>query len=151
EEQLGARGTAADVRDAHARHFAGRETEILALWDSPKQREAYDWFIAELANLRAAFRWAADDDDLDTAATIATYAGFLGYAVEKYEPIAWAEDLLERARAVGHPRLAFLHVMASTCYVVGRIEDAVRYADLAGELLDAGAHELPFGIHSWPV
>src|SRR6185437_15719890 len=31
------------------------------------------------------------------------------------------------------------------------IEDAVRYADLAGELLDAGAHELPFGIHSWPV
>src|SRR6185312_7240037 len=73
------------------------------------------------------------------------------YAVERYEPVAWAEELLETARAVNHPRLAFLHVMASTCYVVGRIEDAVRYADLAGELLDADAHELPFGIHSWPV
>ena len=53
------------VRTAHARYFAGRETDIMALWDSPRQREAYDWFTAELANLRTAFRWAADHDDLD--------------------------------------------------------------------------------------
>ena len=32
----------------------------MALWDSPRQREAYDWFTLELANLRTAFRWAAD-------------------------------------------------------------------------------------------
>ena len=32
----------------------------------------------ELANLRTAFRWAADHDDLDVAAAIATYAGFFG-------------------------------------------------------------------------
>ena len=32
----------------------------MALWDSPRQREAYDWFTVELANLRTAFRWAAD-------------------------------------------------------------------------------------------
>ena len=38
----------------------------MALWDGPRQREAYDWFTVELANLRAAFRWAADHDDLDT-------------------------------------------------------------------------------------
>ena len=31
------------------------------------------------ANLRTAFRWAADHDDLDTAAAIAVYAAFLGY------------------------------------------------------------------------
>ena len=76
EEQLVAGGEATEVRTAHARYFAGRETDILALWDSPRQREAYDWFAAELANLRTAFRWAADHDDLDVAATIATYAGF---------------------------------------------------------------------------
>ena len=75
EEQLVAHGAATEVRTAHARHFAGREADILALWDSPRQREAYDWFTAELANLRTAFRWAADHDDLDAAATIATYAG----------------------------------------------------------------------------
>ena len=72
EEQLVASGAATEVRTAHARHFAGREADILALWDSPRQREAYDWFSAELANLRTAFRWAADQGDLDTAATIAT-------------------------------------------------------------------------------
>jgi hypothetical protein len=31
------------------------------------------------------------------AAAIATYAGFLGYLVENYEPIAWAEELIEPA------------------------------------------------------
>ena len=79
EEQLVARGEATEARTAHARYFAGREADIMALWDSPRQREAYTWFTAELANLRTAFRWAADHDDLDVAATIATYAGFLGY------------------------------------------------------------------------
>jgi predicted ATPase len=82
EEQLVAHGEAAEVRAAHARHFAGREADMLALWDSPRQREAYDWFTVELANLRTAFRWAADRSDLDDAATIATYAGFLGVGVQ---------------------------------------------------------------------
>ena len=85
EEQLVA-GEATEVRTAHARYFAGRETDIIALWDSPRQREAYDWFTAELANLRTAFRWAADQSDLDVAANIATYAAFLGIGVEQYEP-----------------------------------------------------------------
>ena len=106
EEQLVASGEATEVRAAHARYFAGREADILALWDSPRQREAYDWFTVELANLRTAFRWAADQGDLDVAATIATYAAFLGVLVENYEPIAWAEELIEPARAVDHPRLA---------------------------------------------
>ena len=78
EEQLVASGEANDVRTAHARHFAGREADILALWDNPRQREAYDWFRTELANLRTAFRWAADHGDLDVAAPIATYGTFLG-------------------------------------------------------------------------
>ena len=79
EEQLAARGAATEARTAHARYFAGREADILALWDSPRQREAYDWFTIELANLRTAFRWAADHGDLDVAATIATYAAWLGF------------------------------------------------------------------------
>src|SRR6201994_962729 len=52
EEQPGPGGGATVVRTAHARSFAGRETDILALWDSPRQREAYEWFAPELANLR---------------------------------------------------------------------------------------------------
>jgi predicted ATPase len=113
EEQLAARGEAATVRSAHARHFAERETDITALWDSPRQREAYNWFTTELANLRTAFRWAAEHDDLVVAATIATYAGLLGLWVENYEPIAWAEEVVEPAQAADHPRLAALYAIAS--------------------------------------
>ena len=149
EEQLVASGEATEVRTAHARYFAGRETDILALWDSPRQREAYDWFTAELANLRTAFRWAADHGDLDVAATIATYAGLLGCLVENYEPIAWAEELIEPARAVDHPRLAFLYVMASQCYMAGRIEAAVGYSDAGQTVIGSGRDEVPFGLEGW--
>ena len=147
EEQLVARGEASEIRAAHSRYFAGREADILALWDSPRQREAYDWFTIELANLRTAFRWATDQGDLDVAATIATYAGFLGVMVQTLEPIAWAEELIEPARAVDHPRLAFLYVIASQCFRTGRIEAAVGYSD-AGQIVLArgGGEALPDGF-----
>ena len=40
EEQLVAGGEASEIRAAHSRYFAGREADIMALWDSPRQREA---------------------------------------------------------------------------------------------------------------
>ena len=147
EEQLVARGAATEVRTAHARYFAGREADILALWDSPRQREAYDWFTAELANLRTAFRWAADHGDLDVAATIATYAGFLGFLAENYEPIAWAEELIEPARAVDHPRLAFLY-RDRVAVLDGRTGRGrlSRYSDAGQMVIDSGRDEVPFGL-----
>ncbi|MGB6763660.1 ATP-binding protein, partial [Mycobacterium sp.] len=144
EEQLVARGEASEIRAAHSRYFAGREADILTLWDSPRQRAAFDWFSLELANLRTAFRWAADHGDLDVAATIATYVGLLGAAVQTFEPVAWAEELIEPARAVDHPRLAFLYVIASLCYMAGRIEAAVGYAD-AGQIVLGRSREAPPG------
>jgi predicted ATPase len=145
DEQLVARGDAVEVRNAHARHFAGWETDILALWDSPRQREAYDWFTIEAANLRTAFRWAADRNDLDVAATIATYGALLGIAIENYEPTTWAEELIEPARAVDHPRLASLYAMAAVCYTAGRIDEAIRYSDACQVILARGGDEPPHG------
>jgi predicted ATPase len=144
EEQLVARGEASEIRAAHSRYFAGREADILALWDSPRQREAYDWFTTELANLRIAFRWATDHGDLDVAATIATYAALLGCSGENYEPIAWAEELIEPARAVDHPRLAALYMVASLCCVVGRIEEAVRYSDIGQTIIATGSDKVSY-------
>ncbi|MGO9152213.1 ATP-binding protein, partial [Mycobacterium sp.] len=146
EDQLVAGGAATEVRAAHSRYFAGRGADIMALWDSPRQREAYDWFTIELANLRTAFRWAADQGDLDAAAAIATYGGWLGVGVQIYEPIAWAEELIEPAGAVDHPRLAFLYVIASLCYMTGRIEAAVRYCDAGQIVLGRSREALPYGI-----
>jgi predicted ATPase/class 3 adenylate cyclase len=146
EEQLVASGAATEARNAHARYFAEREADIMALWDSPRQREAYTWFSVELANLRTAFRWATDQRDLDVAAAIASYAGLLAYLVHNYEPLAWVEELIEPARAVDHPRLAFLYVMASLCWNPGRIEAAVGYSDAAQLVIGSGRHEVPFGL-----
>src|SRR5262249_10642590 len=125
--------------------FAGREAAVLALWDSPRQRDASGWFTVELANLRTAFRWAADHGDLDAAAAIATYAPLLSVVVDNNEPIAWAEELIEPARAVDHPRLAFLYQIASQCWQPGRIEEAVGYAD-AGQTVIGNGGEVPFGL-----
>jgi predicted ATPase len=142
DEQLVARGEAVEARNAHARHFAGREADIMALWNSPRQRGAYEWFNVEFANLRAAFRWSADQGDLDVAAAIASYTALLGTCVENYEPIAWAEELVEPARALDHPRLAALYVMASQCYLTGRLDSAIRYSDAGQRVLSTGRGEV---------
>jgi hypothetical protein len=149
EEQLVAHGDATSTRTAHARYFAGREADIMALWDSPRQREAYAWFNVELANLRTAFRWATDHNDLDVAAAIATYAPLLGFVIENYEPFAWAEEVIEPALAVNHPRLGALYIMASLCWLPGRIEESLRYSDTGWLAIGGGTDKVPFGIEGW--
>jgi hypothetical protein len=151
DEQLAASGAADGARAAHARHFAGREPDILALWDSPRQRDAYTWFNIELSNLRTAFRWTADRSDLDVAVTIASYAAFLGAFLENYEPIAWAEELIGPARVADHHRLATLYVMASQCYLAGRIDKAVGYSDASQAATGSTRDDVPFGAEGWLV
>jgi tetratricopeptide (TPR) repeat protein len=149
EDQLVTHGVADVARAAHSRHFADSEANVLALWDSPRQREAYDWFTAELANLRSAFRWAADRSDLDIAAPIAALATVLGSEVGQLEPIAWAEELIESARAVDHPRLAALYVMAARCCMPGRTEEALRYCEDGQLVIARGRDEAPYSAEAW--
>ena len=68
--------------------------------------------------------------------------------VQTFEPIAWAEELIEPARAVDHPRLAFLYVMASLCYTTGRIEAAVGYGEAGQIVLGSSREALPYGIEA---
>jgi predicted ATPase len=150
EEQLVQACEAEAVRTEHANYFAGCETNTLALWDSPRQREAYEWFTVELANLRVAFRWAADRDDLDTAAAIAFLASFLGFWVEQFEPVTWAEELIEPARAVTHRRLAQLYSVATQCYAAGRLDDSLGYAEAGLLAIDSGRFDpVPYAFESW--
>jgi tetratricopeptide (TPR) repeat protein len=157
EEQLVQTGGADDARNAHARYFAGRETDVLALWDSLREREAYEWFALELPNLRAAFRWAADTTDLDTAGTIAYYATFVGNWLQQYEAATWAEELLGPAKVASHRRLAQLYVMAAYCYTAGRTDDAIGYFEAGRTALANGrCDDVPFdglaicsGLYLW--
>ncbi|MGE2736196.1 ATP-binding protein [Mycolicibacterium vaccae] len=150
EEKLAEGGGADQARDTHARFFACRERDVLALWDGARQREAYTWFAVEFANLRAAFRWAADLGDLDVACAVAYYAAFLGIRCEQHEPIAWVEELIAPATRAAHPRLAQLLATASQCYFSGRIDDAVAYADATlAAITDGRFAEVPVASEAW--
>jgi predicted ATPase/class 3 adenylate cyclase len=139
EEQLAATGTIGEVRDRHAGYFAGRAVSYWGMWDGPGQPVAVDWVDVELANLRAGFRWAAEQDDLATAAAIAAHTAMLGHTLQRFEPAGWAEEILEKARAAGLAQLPRLYTAATLCVYSGRQEDAVGYAQ-AAVALGADAH-----------
>ena len=80
EEQLVARHEASEARNAHARYFAGREADVMALWDSSRQREAYTWFNVELSNCvrhsggpRTAATWMSPGPSLPTRLSSALF------------------------------------------------------------------------------
>jgi predicted ATPase/class 3 adenylate cyclase len=131
EEQLAATGTIGEIRDRHARYFAERAVAYWGMWDGPGQRVALDWMEIEFANLRAGFRWAADQDDLATAAAIAAHTAMLGHTLQRFEPTAWAEEILEAAAAADLPQLPRLYTAASLCAFTGRAEAAVGCAQAA--------------------
>lgn len=150
EEQLVATGQGDDVRTAHAHYFAKCVVDIYTLWDSARQREVYDWLATEFPNLRNAFRWSVDQRDLDAAAAIATQTGFFGMLVENYEPVTWAEELVDLASAGDHPRLVSLCAIASLCYVFGRGDDALRYSEAGQIAMRDDSNDVPFSPdHLW--
>ena len=133
------------ARTAHAQYFAGREADLFALWDGPRQREAYDLVRSRIGEPALRVPLGHRQQYLDSAATIAIYAAFIGVSVEQHEPIGWAEELIIPAKAVDHPRLAQLYVFASLCYWAGRIDDAAAYVGPALSALESGRYrEVPF-------
>jgi hypothetical protein len=83
------------------------------------------------------------------AAAIATYASFLGFVIENYEPIAWAEEVIEPALAVKHSRLAGLYVVASLCWMPGRIDESLGYCDTGKPIIGGSPDKVPFGAEGW--
>ena len=75
EEQLTAMRESEAVRNRHAQYFAADSRVNFELWRSPRQIEAYRWLDREMGNLRAAFRWAVDRGDIETAGNLASNLG----------------------------------------------------------------------------
>jgi predicted ATPase/class 3 adenylate cyclase len=143
QDQLAATGAIGEVRDRHARYFAGLAIAHWDMWDGPGQRVAVDWVDVEFANLRAGFRWAADQGDPATAAAIAAHTAMLGETSRRFEPAGWAEEILEAARAADLAQLPRLYTAASLRGDTGRPEAAVGYAQ-AALALGADARYDPF-------
>jgi predicted ATPase len=134
QEQLVRSDDMAEVRNAHARYFATQVLAWFEVWNGPRQRESLDWVVLELANLRAAFRWAADTGDVITAAALAAHTTILVYPLSRWEPIGWAEEILAAAIAADVSQLPRLLLAAGLCFFIGRSETAIGYLHHAQEL-----------------
>jgi predicted ATPase len=143
-ERLATDGDGNEVRDRHAAYFAREAERQWERWDGPDQDDAIQWVVAELANLRAGFRWASDRGDVATATAIAAHAAMIGAHALRFEPVDWAVEALEMATAAGVPQLSRLFTAASYCAFIGRPEEALKYAQAAIQLEAAGSHD-PFG------
>ena len=91
EDQLDRQGITDEVRHLHASYFAAEATAAWERWNGPEQRVALDWVDREFADLRAAFRWATDHDDLSAAASIAAHTTLVAMVLQRFEPVGWAE------------------------------------------------------------
>ena len=147
EDQLAAGGTIAEARDRHARWYASQAVAHTEIWLSPQLRVAIDWVDVEFANLRAGFRWSADQQDLETATAIAAHSATFCYHLQRSEPIGWAEEVLPAAIEADLAYLPRLYYGASTCMFTGRPEEAVAYLERAIELeADFRYHPFPHGV-----
>ena len=69
--------------------------------------------------------------DLTTATAIAAHATMLGLDLLRYEPIGWAEEILDAAVAADVRQLPRLYTAASICSQTGNPESAVEYSQTA--------------------
>jgi predicted ATPase/class 3 adenylate cyclase/DNA-binding NarL/FixJ family response regulator len=134
EDQLGVAGQLAATRDRHATWFAGQASAQWDKWNGPGWRDAVDWTDAELANLRAAFRWSSAQGEVAVATDIAAHAALMGFSVQLFETLGWAEELLPSAIAADVPRLPRLATAAGYACFAGRAEAARVNAHRAVEL-----------------
>ncbi|HYL52134.1 MAG TPA: NB-ARC domain-containing protein, partial [Acidimicrobiia bacterium] len=118
------------ARDAHARYFAAQAADHWARWNGPGWRSSVDWLTTELANLRAAFQWSCERD-MNTAVDVAAHAALIGTSASQFEPIGWAERLLEPATTTSVARLPRLYAAAGYACFVGRAVAAAAHAERA--------------------
>jgi predicted ATPase len=129
EERLTSSGAIERYRDRFAAYFAEQAVARWELWDGPEHRVAAEWVEAEFGNLRAAHRWAVDRGDVHCAAAIAAHSAMIAYSLQRFEPIAWAEEVAEAALACSSPYAPRVLAALSTSCSIGRAEDGIRWAE----------------------
>ena len=134
EDRLAESGALELARDRHAAYFAREAASRWEHWNGPGWRDAVDWVEAELGNLRSGYQWSAARGDVEVATDIAAHAALMGFSVQLFETLAWAEELLEPATAADVRRLPRLYTAAGYACFAGRAEAARANAHRATEL-----------------
>jgi predicted ATPase/class 3 adenylate cyclase/DNA-binding CsgD family transcriptional regulator len=124
------------TRDRHAAYFAREAVARWEHWNGPGWRAAVDWVEVELGNLRSSYRWSAKRGNVEVATDIAAHAALMGFSVQLFETLGWAEELLETAAKANVRRLPRLYTAAGYACFAGRAEKARENAHRATELED---------------
>ncbi|HEY0518318.1 MAG TPA: adenylate/guanylate cyclase domain-containing protein, partial [Ilumatobacteraceae bacterium] len=122
------------MRDRHAAHFGDSASVRYERWNGPGWRDSVDWVEIELDNLRTAFQWSTQRGTFDVATDVAAHAALMGFSVQLFETVGWAEELLPAATAADVRRLPRLYTAAGYACFVGRAEAAAANAHRATEL-----------------
>lgn len=122
------------ARDRHASYVAGEAVRRWERWNGPAWRTHVDWVQTELANLRSAYLWSLDRGHVETASEVAAHAALMGFSVELFETIAWAEAVVPVAAQADVRWLPRLYAAAGYACFVGRAEVATAHAHRASEL-----------------
>ena len=133
-DRLAQAGDVESSRARHARYFAQQAADRWEHWNGPGWRDAVDWVEVELGNLRGGYQWSARHNELAVATDIAAHAALMGFSVQLFETLAWAEELLEPASAADVTRLPRLYTGAGFACFAGRAEAARANAHRATEL-----------------
>jgi predicted ATPase/class 3 adenylate cyclase/DNA-binding CsgD family transcriptional regulator len=134
EDRLAETGALEQTRDRHAAYFARESAYRWEHWNGPSWREAVDWVETELGNLRSGYQWSAARGDPEVATGIAAHAALMGFSVQLFETLAWAEELLPAATAADVRHLPRLYTAAGYACFAGRPEAARINAHRATEL-----------------
>jgi predicted ATPase/DNA-binding CsgD family transcriptional regulator len=134
QERLEAAGAREAVRDRHAIYFAREAAGRWERWNGPGWRQQVGWVRSELANLRSALRWSVERGMVAVATDIAAHAALMGFSVELFETVEWAESLLDEATRADVHRLPRLYAAAGYACFLGRAEAATTHARRAREL-----------------
>ncbi len=134
EDRLAEAGLLEQARDRHAAYFAREVASRWEHWNGPGWRAAVDWVEVELGNLRSGYRWSAGRGAVEVATDIAAHAALMGFSVQLFETLAWAEELLETAAEADVRRLPRLYTAAGYACFAGRAEAARANAHRATEL-----------------
>jgi len=134
EDRLSEAGSLERTHDLHAAYFAEAAAALWERWDGPGWRDAVDWVDRELGNLRSGFRWSVQRGEFEIATDIAAHAALMGFSVQLFETLAWAEELLEAATAADVRRLPRLYTAAGYACFAGRAEAGRTNAHRATEL-----------------
>jgi predicted ATPase/class 3 adenylate cyclase len=140
EERLAESAESAEsenVRDRHASYFADQAEAAFELFRSPQEAQAYQFVDDEIANVRAAFRWAVDHGRADAAIRIAACVHQAARMRLRTETFGWAAEVVDLARRIEHPKLPLLLTMAAdSAWGLGLLDEAKRFGHEAITLAD---------------